>query len=89
MAPDGARIVLDEAGVQRAVVRIAHEIVERNRGADQLGVVGIRSRGDYLALRLVQEIERLQRMIAEMENTRAWRLHRFTERLRGRDSGGE
>jgi pyrimidine operon attenuation protein/uracil phosphoribosyltransferase len=51
---------MDAAGVQRALVRIAHEIVERNRGVDGLGIVGIRSRGDFLARRLQSLIERLE-----------------------------
>ena len=55
-----SRIVLDSAGIQRAVRRIAHEIVERNRGTDGLGLVGIRSRGDFLARRLQREIASLE-----------------------------
>ena len=54
------RVIMDAAGVQRALVRIAHEIVERNRGVDGLGIVGIRSRGDFLARRLQSLIERLE-----------------------------
>lgn len=54
------RVVMDQAGVHRALVRIAHEIVERNKGIDGLGIVGIRSRGDYLGRRLQAEISRLE-----------------------------
>jgi pyrimidine operon attenuation protein/uracil phosphoribosyltransferase len=54
------RVVLDAAGIQRALVRIAHEIVERNKGVEGLGLVGIRSRGDFLARRLQHEITRLE-----------------------------
>jgi len=54
------RVVLDSAGIQRAVTRIAHEIVERNRGTERLGLIGIRSRGDLLARRLQREILRLE-----------------------------
>lgn len=57
---DADRVVLDEAQVQRALARIAHEIVERNKGVDDLGIVGIRSRGDYLARRLQREIAKLE-----------------------------
>jgi pyrimidine operon attenuation protein/uracil phosphoribosyltransferase len=56
----GGRVVLDRAGIQRALARIAHEIVERNKGADALGIVGIRSRGDHLAARLCREIAKLE-----------------------------
>jgi len=54
------RVVMDRAAVQRAIVRIAHEIVERNKGVDGLGIVGVRSRGDFLARRLQAEIHRLE-----------------------------
>ena len=54
------RVVLDAPAIQRAITRIAHEIVERNKGVDGLGIVGIRSRGDFLAKRLQREIERLE-----------------------------
>lgn len=54
------RVVMDSAGVQRALVRIAHEIVERNKGVDGLGIVGIRSRGDFLGRRIQAEINRLE-----------------------------
>jgi len=53
---------LDRAGIQRALARIAHEIVERNKGADGLGIVGIRSRGDHLAARLCREIAKLEQV---------------------------
>ena len=45
--------VLDEAGIQRALTRIAHEVLERNKEVDDLAVVGIRTRGAVLAARLV------------------------------------
>ena len=58
----GGRVVLDRAGIQRALARIAHEIVERNKGADGLGIIGIRSRGDHLAARLCREIAKLEQV---------------------------
>jgi pyrimidine operon attenuation protein/uracil phosphoribosyltransferase len=42
--------------VRRALVRIAHEIVERNRGTEDLVIVGIRTRGGPLAERIAGEI---------------------------------
>ena len=58
--PAEGRLVMDHAAVQRAIVRIAHEIVERNKGVDGLGIVGIRSRGDFLARRLQAQVQRLE-----------------------------
>jgi pyrimidine operon attenuation protein/uracil phosphoribosyltransferase len=52
--------ILDEAEIRRAVTRIAHEIVERNHGAEGVVLVGIAARGDDLARRLAAEIERIE-----------------------------
>src|ERR671925_1441065 len=51
---------MDEADVRRAVTRIAHEILERNKGGSGLALVGIAARGDDLARRLAAEIERIE-----------------------------
>lgn len=48
--------VMDAQGIQRALTRIAHEIIEKNRGTKGLIVVGIRKRGVPLAERLVDLI---------------------------------
>jgi pyrimidine operon attenuation protein/uracil phosphoribosyltransferase len=48
--------VMDGDQVRRSVTRIAHEILERNRGASKIGVVGIRTRGEFLAERIVKQI---------------------------------
>jgi pyrimidine operon attenuation protein/uracil phosphoribosyltransferase len=52
----GERHVLDERDIARALTRIAHEIVERNKGADDLVVLGIPKRGVPLAHRLAAQI---------------------------------
>jgi pyrimidine operon attenuation protein / uracil phosphoribosyltransferase len=56
----GARVVMDGDAVRRSLFRIAHEILERNRGADGLVLVGILARGDLLAARLAAKIEELE-----------------------------
>jgi pyrimidine operon attenuation protein/uracil phosphoribosyltransferase len=55
-----ARVVLDDADVGRAITRISHEIVERNKGAHDLVLLGIPSRGFPLAQRLGAAIERIE-----------------------------
>ncbi|MDE3156595.1 MAG: bifunctional pyr operon transcriptional regulator/uracil phosphoribosyltransferase PyrR [Acidobacteriota bacterium] len=45
-------VVMDADRMSRSITRIAHEIVERNRGVDHLGLVGIRTRGVPIARRL-------------------------------------
>lgn len=54
--------VIDSEEIRRAVTRIAHEIVEKNKGATHIAVVGIRTRGEHLAVRLVAEIERIEKV---------------------------
>ncbi len=49
-------VVMDADRMSRTLVRIAHEIVERNRGVEELALVGIRARGVPLAKRLAANI---------------------------------
>ena len=52
-------VVMDADRVARSLLRIAHEIVERNRGVDDLALVGIRARGVPLAARLAAHLRDL------------------------------
>ena len=52
--------LLDAPAMGRAITRIAHEIIERNKGADGLVFVGIRSRGVPLASRIAKKIEEIE-----------------------------
>ncbi|MCU5745732.1 bifunctional pyr operon transcriptional regulator/uracil phosphoribosyltransferase PyrR [Staphylococcus sp. SQ8-PEA] len=54
------RIIMDEAAIQRTVTRIAHEILEYNRGIDNLVLLGIKTRGAHLAERIKQKIEAIE-----------------------------
>jgi pyrimidine operon attenuation protein / uracil phosphoribosyltransferase len=57
-APQTAgRVLLDEADLQRTLRRIAHEIVEKHPDLDELALVGIHTRGVYLADRLADLVE--------------------------------
>jgi len=62
VSENGSRLVMDPVAIQRALVRIAHEILERNKGTAELALVGIRSRGIHIA-------KRIQRAIAEIEGS--------------------
>jgi pyrimidine operon attenuation protein/uracil phosphoribosyltransferase len=53
-------VVLDAKTIQRALVRIAHEIVEKNKGAENMAVIGIQNRGAYLAERVAKLIEQIE-----------------------------
>src|SRR5207245_10452505 len=54
-------IVMDADRMARTLMRIAHEILERNRGVEELALVGIRTRGVPLARRLAQTIREINR----------------------------
>ena len=53
-------IIMDEQAIRRAVIRVAHEIIEKNKGVSDIVLVGIRTRGVPLAERLVCEIEKIE-----------------------------
>ena len=55
--------ILDTKGIHRALIRIAHEILEKNRGSEGLALVGIRTGGVFLAQRIagiISEIEKAE-----------------------------
>ena len=54
-------VVLDADRISRTLTRIAHEILERNRGVDELAFVGIRTRGVPIAKRLARAIRDINR----------------------------
>lgn len=51
------RYILDEAQIGRTLTRISHEILERNKGSQNLVLLGVKTRGEYLARRLKEKIE--------------------------------
>lgn len=56
------RVIMDETAIRRALMRIAHEILEKNKGIDNVVLAGIRTRGVYMAERIaacLQQIEQL------------------------------
>jgi pyrimidine operon attenuation protein/uracil phosphoribosyltransferase len=64
VSDNGSRLVMDQVAIQRALVRIAHEILERNKGTADLALVGIRSRGIHIA-------RRIQRALGDIEGNAA------------------
>jgi pyrimidine operon attenuation protein/uracil phosphoribosyltransferase len=54
------KVVMDTDGIDRSLTRIAYEILEKNKGTEELCLVGIRTGGVYLAERLKQKIRRLE-----------------------------
>lgn len=54
--------VLDADGLRRTVNRLAHEVVEKNKGVQDVVLVGIRTRGEYLAHRVAKKIAEIENM---------------------------
>jgi pyrimidine operon attenuation protein/uracil phosphoribosyltransferase len=54
--------ILDKPSIARALTRISHEILEKNKGAKNLIIVGIRSRGDVLARRIADNIKTIEKI---------------------------
>ena len=52
--------VVDSQGFQRTLRRLAHEIIERNKGSETIALVGIRTRGEFLARRLAAAIGEIE-----------------------------
>ncbi|MET1247956.1 bifunctional pyr operon transcriptional regulator/uracil phosphoribosyltransferase PyrR [Sporolactobacillus sp. STCC-11] len=52
--------ILDEKAIGRALTRLAHEVIERNEGVDSVVLVGIKTRGIYLAKRLADRIKSIE-----------------------------
>ncbi len=64
--------LVDAAGFSRTITRIAHEIIERNRGTERLGLVGMQTRGVYIAKRVaakIREIENIEVPVGILDAT--------------------
>ena len=51
--------LMDEQMIKRTLMRMSHEILERNKGTNEIAIVGIRKRGAYLANRIVKMIKKI------------------------------
>ncbi len=54
--------IMDSATIRRTIIRIGHEIVERNRGAKNLVIIGIKTRGGPIADRIADAIEQVEKV---------------------------
>jgi pyrimidine operon attenuation protein/uracil phosphoribosyltransferase len=55
------RVLLDQKAIERSVTRITHEILEKNHGSTSLSLIGIRTRGIFLANRIRDKIEEIEK----------------------------
>jgi pyrimidine operon attenuation protein/uracil phosphoribosyltransferase len=66
-------VLMDGTGMRRALTRIAHEILEKNKGFENCMLIGVRTRGIYLANRiaeLILDIENVPALVGEIDVTR-------------------
>ncbi len=54
------RVLLDDKAIERSISRIAHEILEKNQGSKNLSLIGIRTRGIFLAKRIRDKIGEIE-----------------------------
>ncbi len=54
--------IIDEQGMVRTITRLAHEILEKNKGAENIAILGMRTRGEFIA-------KRIQNKIKEIDNS--------------------
>jgi Pyrimidine operon attenuation protein/uracil phosphoribosyltransferase len=52
--------IMDELAIRRAITRISNEIIERNKGVEDIILIGIKTRGVPLANRISQKIEEIE-----------------------------
>ena len=53
--------VIDSSGLKRIITRIAHEILEKNKGSNNLVIMGMRTRGEYLGRRIWEKIKEIEK----------------------------
>jgi len=49
--------IIDAVGLDRTITRLAHEIIEHNKGSENIALIGMRTRGEFLAKRIQQKIK--------------------------------
>lgn len=54
------RLILDDAQIGRSLTRMSHEILERNKGTDDIVLLGIKTRGEFLAERIQKKINQIE-----------------------------
>ncbi|TCP29113.1 pyrimidine operon attenuation protein/uracil phosphoribosyltransferase [Scopulibacillus darangshiensis] len=58
--------IMDEQAIRRALTRLSHEIIERNKGIENVVLAGIKTRGIYIAKRLAKKIEQIEGQAIEI-----------------------
>jgi len=61
MHAETKRKIMDEEQIKKALIRMSHEIIEKNKGTKDIAIVGIRNRGAYLAEKIAVYIEEIDK----------------------------
>ena len=63
-----AKEVIDSVTMKRAITRMTYEMIERNRGLEDLVLVGIKTRGIYIAQRIAQRLKQIEEIEVRLGN---------------------
>ncbi len=58
--------VIDEEGLVRTITRLAHEILEKNKGSHNLVLIGMRTRGEFIAIRIHEKISEIDKSTPDL-----------------------
>ena len=58
--------LLDDNAIRRSLIRISHEIIEKNKGVENIVLIGIKRRGYPLAKRIAENIEKIEGVSVEV-----------------------
>ena len=59
--------IVDEIGLKRIITRISHEILERNKGSKNIVLMGMRTRGEFLAKGFMKKLKKLKTLMFHLE----------------------
>ncbi len=54
-------VIMNKRDIDRTLLRISHEIIEKNKGVQDLGIIGIKTRGEFLARRISENIYNIEK----------------------------
>jgi pyrimidine operon attenuation protein/uracil phosphoribosyltransferase len=58
--------IIDEVGLGRTITRLSHEIVEKNKGVQNVVIIGMRTRGEFIAKRIQEKIKEIESVNPEL-----------------------
>lgn len=62
MAMAQTSVIMNKMDIDRTLLRISHEIIEKNKGVKHIGIIGIKTRGEYLAKRISENIFQIEKI---------------------------